>query len=62
MHLTIKEQAEMRRMGYTAKAAYKNAKGIPFHKYFRDKAEMDKFTEKAEEAGSKLTAWAERGE
>ena len=52
----------MRRMGYTAKAAYKNAKGIPFHKYFRDKAEMDKFTEKAEEAGSKLTAWAERGE
>ena len=50
----------MRRMGYTVKAMYETAKGIPFLKYFMDKAEMDRFTANAEEEGSRLVAWAER--
>ncbi len=37
MHLTIKDTAKMRRMGYTVKAMYETAKGIPFLKYFMDK-------------------------
>ena len=61
MHLTIKDTAKMRRMGYTVKAMYETAKGIPFLKYFMDKAEMDRFTANAEEEGSRLVAWAERG-
>ena len=32
-------------MGYTVKAMYETAKGIPFLKYFMDKAEMDRFTQ-----------------
>ena len=32
MHLTIKDTAKMRRMGYTVKAMYETAKGIPFLK------------------------------
>ena len=47
MHLTIKDTAKMRRMGYTVKAMYETAKGIPFLKYFTDKAEMDGFTANA---------------
>ena len=43
------------------KAMYETAKGIPFLKYFMDKAEMDRFTANAEEDGSRLVAWAERG-
>ena len=39
---------------------YETAKGIPFLKYFTDKAEMDGFTANAEEEGSRLMAWAER--
>ena len=54
MHLTIKDTAKMRRMGYTVKAMYETAKGIPF-------LEMDRFTANAEEEGSRLVAWAERG-
>lgn len=57
MHLTIKDTAKMRRMGYTVKAMYETAKGIPFLKYFMDKAEMDRFTANAEEEGSRLVAW-----
>ena len=52
MHLTIKDTAKMRRMGYTVKAMYETAKGIPFLKYFTDKAEMDGFTANAEEEDS----------
>lgn len=61
MHLTIRETAEMKRMGYTIKAMYRTAKGVPFPKYFRDRAEMERFTAEAEQAGSRLTASAERG-
>ena len=61
MHLTIRETTEMKRMGYTVKAVYRTAKGVPFHKYFTDRTEMDRFTAKAEEAGTRLTDCAERG-
>ncbi len=60
MHLTMKDTVKMRRMGYTVKAMYETAKGIPFIKYFVDKAEMDGFTVNAEEEGSRLVVWAER--
>lgn len=60
MHLTIKEMAEMKRMGYTVKAVYKTARGVPFPKFFRDRAEMDRFTEQAEQAGTRLVGCAER--
>ena len=60
MHLTMKDTVKMSRMGYTVKAMYETAKGIPFIKYFVDKAEMDGFTVNAEEEGSRLVVWAER--
>ena len=60
MHLTIKETAEMKRMGYTVKAVYRTARGVPFPKFFRDRAEMDRFTEQAEQAGGRLVGCAER--
>ena len=60
MHLTMKDTVKMRRMGSTVKAMYETAKGIPFIKYFVDKAEMDGFTVNAEEEGSRLVVWAER--
>ena len=60
MHLTIKETAEMKRMGYTVKAVYRTARGVPFPKFFRDRAEIDRFTEQAEQAGSRLVGCAER--
>ena len=60
MHLTMKDTVKMRRMGYTVKAMYETAKGIPFIKYFVDKAERDGFTVNAEEEGSRLVVWAER--
>ena len=49
MHLTIKDTAKMRRMGYTVKAMYETAKGIKILKYFIDKAEMERFTANEEE-------------
>ena len=60
MHLTIKDTAKMRRMGYAVKAMYETAKGIPFPKYFMDKSEMDRFTANVKEEGSSLVAWTER--
>ena len=60
MHLTIKETAEMKRMGYTIKAVYRTARGVPFPKFFRGRAEMDRFTEQAEQAGTRLVGCAER--
>lgn len=62
MHLTIREMAEMKRMGHTVKAVYKTARGVPFPKFFRDRTEMDRFTASAELAGSKLVTYAERQE
>ncbi len=35
MHLTIKDTAKMRRMGYTVKAMYETAKGIPSKVFHR---------------------------
>ena len=60
MKLTIKDLREMARMGYTVKAMYRSCRGIPFHKFFRDRAEFEGFTEKAEQAGSRLVGCAER--
>ena len=60
MHLTIKETAEMKRMGYTVKAVYRTTRGVPFPKFFRDRAEMDRCTEQAEQAGGRLVGCAER--
>lgn len=60
MHLTIKETAEMKRMGYTVKAVYRTARGVSFPKFFRDRPEMDRFTEQAEQAGGRLVGCAER--
>lgn len=60
MHLTMKDTVKMRRMGYTVKAMYETAKGVPFPKYFTDKEEMSRFTVSEEKAGARLVAWAER--
>ena len=61
MHLTIKDTAKMRRMGYTVKAMYETAKGIPFLKYFMDKAEMDRFTRKCGRRGFKAGGLGRKG-
>ena len=60
MNITISEMREMKRMGYTVKAMYKTARGIPFHKFFTNKDEFERFTASAEECGTRLTGSAER--
>ncbi len=47
---TLKEQSEMRKMGYTIRAWYKNAHGVPFHKDFRTIEEFWDFGTKVHEA------------
>ena len=48
--VTPKDQSEMRRMGYTIRAWYKNAHGVPFHKDFRTIEEFRAFSTKVLEA------------
>ena len=50
LRATLKEQSEMRRMGYTIRAWYKNAHGVPFHKDFTTVEEFWDFSAKVNEA------------
>lgn len=54
--LTIKERTEMKRMGWTIRAWYKNANGVPFHKNFTTAAEYRRFTEQVKAYGGTETA------
>ena len=59
INMSIGEIGEMRRMGWKVRARYQNHRGVPFHKNFKDRAEMDEFTAKAETAGSTLIEFRE---
>ena len=48
---TLKEQSEMRRMGYTIRAWYKTRRGVPFHKDFRTIEEFKAFSTEVYKAG-----------
>lgn len=52
--MTIKEHAEMKRMGYTIKMRYKNRRGVPFHKYFTTAKEARAFNRRAIDAGTRI--------
>ena len=57
-YLTLKDKAEMKYMGYTIRAWFTNPNGVPFHKDFTNRTEMESFVEKAHGVGSKLVGFA----
>ena len=59
IQMSMKDIREMKRMGWMIKALYKNHRGVPFTKSFKDRTEMDDFTKKAESAGSSLIEYRE---
>lgn len=58
--LTIKERAEMKRMGYYYRVWYTTKRGVPFHKDFTSQREMRKFTDEAREVGTQMNGFAVR--
>lgn len=52
--MTIREIAEMKRMGYTIKVRYKNSRGIPFHKYFTTAKEAKAYNRRAVDVGTRI--------
>jgi hypothetical protein len=55
--MTIREIAEMKRMGYTIKMRYKTRRGVPFHKYFTTAKEARAFNRRAIDAGTQILAY-----
>lgn len=51
--LTFKEKAEMRRFGDRYRAWFKRPNGVPFHKDFRRRDQMEAFILQAQAAGCK---------
>ena len=54
MKLTIKDKAEMKRMGYEYRAWFISPRGIPFHKDFTTYREMQEFIKAAKTVGTRL--------
>lgn len=59
-YLTQKDKAEMKYMGYMYRAWFKTQNGVPFHKDFRKKAEMELFIKQATEYKVQLVKYAKR--
>lgn len=55
--MTIREHAEMKRMGYTIKMRYKTRRGVPFYKYFRTVKEARAFNSRAIDAGTRILGY-----
>lgn len=55
--MTIREIAEMKRMGYTIKMRYKTRRGVPFHKYFTTAKEARAFNSRAIDAGTRILGY-----
>lgn len=55
--ITLKEAAEMRRMGYTVKAEYKTARGVPFVQCFTD-YDFELFEAMRKDYGTELVGYA----
>lgn len=55
--MTVREIAEMKRMGYTIKVRYKTQRGVPFHKYFTTAEEAADFNKKVAEAGTTIVEY-----
>ena len=51
VHITPKEAARMRRMGYTVKAVYKNGRGVPLTQFYPD-GDFELFEEMRKAAGA----------
>ena len=59
-HLTIKDRAEMKYMGYNFRVFFKNSHGVPFHKDFTNRNEMEDFIARAEQVGTTTECIIER--
>ena len=57
-YITMKERAEMNRMGWKYKVCFVKPNGVPFHKYFKSEEERDAFIKEAAEYGVRETARA----
>ena len=55
--MTIREIAEMKRMGYTIKMRYKTRRGVPFYKYFTTAKEARAFNRRAIDAGTRILGY-----
>lgn len=55
--MTIRERAEMKRMGYTIKMRYETRRGVPFYKYFRTVKEARAFNSRAIDAGTRILGY-----
>lgn len=55
--MTIRERAEMKRMGYTIKMRYETRRGVPFYKYFTTAKEARAFNRRAIDAGTRILGY-----
>lgn len=58
--ISLRDQREMKRMGYEYRAFFINPHGVPFHKDFMTIAGMAGFIKEAQEAGTRIKGYASR--